>query len=134
MVTDTGGIDDKSFNASSWQGMQDAQAADSSKISVKYLQSTTTADYALEHHRVPRPEVRHHRHRRLPDGGATQTAAKSNAGAKFAIVDFPKFPQTNIDSLVFNTVQDGFLGGYLAAGHDQDRARWRRSAARSCRP
>ena len=23
---------------------------------------------------------------------------------------------TNIDQLVFNTVQDGFLGGYLAAG------------------
>ena len=25
-------------------------------------------------------------------------------------------PPGNVDSLVFNTVQDGFLGGYLAAG------------------
>ena len=25
MVTDTGGIDDRSFNASSWQGMQEAR-------------------------------------------------------------------------------------------------------------
>ena len=47
---------------------------------------------------------------------ATQTAAKSNASAKFSIVDFPKFPPTIINALVFNTVQDGFLGGYLAAG------------------
>jgi basic membrane protein A len=47
---------------------------------------------------------------------ATQNAAKANASSKFAIVDYPKFPQTNIDSLTFNTVQDGFLGGYLAAG------------------
>lgn len=44
MVTDTGGIDDRSFNASSWQGMQEAQSADPSKISVTYLQSTTQSD------------------------------------------------------------------------------------------
>ena len=116
MVTDTGGIDDKSFNASSWQGMQDAQAADPSKVSVKYAQSTSTADYA--------PNITAFLGQKCGIivtvgflmAAATQTAAKSNAGAKFAIVDFPKFPQTNIDSLVFNTVQDGYLGGYLAAG------------------
>src|ERR1700733_15149522 len=45
MVTDTGGIDDKSFNQSSWQGMQAAQAADS-KVQGAYLPSTTSADYA----------------------------------------------------------------------------------------
>src|SRR5580658_718879 len=45
MVTDTGGIDDRSFNASSWQGMQEAAATASSKISVKYLPSSQTSDY-----------------------------------------------------------------------------------------
>ena len=44
MVTDTGGINDRSFNASSWAGMQ-AAAAGNSNISVKYLQSTTQSDY-----------------------------------------------------------------------------------------
>ena len=29
MVTDTGGINDRSFNASAWKGMQDAAAANS---------------------------------------------------------------------------------------------------------
>ena len=46
MVTDTGGINDKSFNQSSWQGMQAAAAASGGKITVKYLPSVTTADYA----------------------------------------------------------------------------------------
>jgi basic membrane protein A len=116
MVTDTGGIDDKSFNASSWQGMQDAQTANPSKVTVKYLQSTSSADYA--------PNITAFLGQKCGIivtvgylmAAATQTAAKANASAKFAIVDYPKFPQTNIDSLVFNTVQDGYLGGYLAAG------------------
>src|SRR6202022_4535617 len=44
MVTDTGGIDDRSFNASAWAGMKAAASANSN-ITVKYLQSTTQADY-----------------------------------------------------------------------------------------
>ena len=44
MVTDTGGINDKSFNQSAWQGMQEAAAANPN-ITVKYLQSTTQSDY-----------------------------------------------------------------------------------------
>jgi basic membrane protein A len=116
MVTDTGGIDDKSFNASSWQGMQQAAAADPSKISVKFLQSTTQADYASNISAFLGQRCGIIVTVGFLMAQATQTAAKSNATAKFAIVDYPKFPQTNIDSLVFNTVQDGFLGGYLAAG------------------
>ncbi|MGO9081728.1 MAG: BMP family lipoprotein [Streptosporangiaceae bacterium] len=116
MVTDTGGIDDKSFNASSWQGMQEAQSADPSKVTVKYLQSTTSADYA--------PNITAFLGQKCGIivtvgflmAAATQDAAKANPSDKFAIVDYPKFPQTNVDSLVFNTVQDAFLGGYLAAG------------------
>jgi basic membrane protein A and related proteins len=116
MVTDTGGIDDKSFNASSWQGMQEAAAADPTKIQVKYLSSTSTANYA--------PNISAFLQQKCGIivtvgflmADATQAAAKANPKAKFAIVDYPKFPQTNIDSLVFNTVQDGFLAGYLAAG------------------
>ena len=116
MVTDTGGIDDKSFNASSWQGMQEAQSAEPSKISVKYLQSTTSADYASNISAFQGQKCGIIVTVGFLMAGATQTAAKSTPSGKFAIVDFPKFPQKNIDSLVFNTVQAGFLGGYLAAG------------------
>ena len=45
MVTDTGGIDDRSFNSSAWQGMQQAQSADPSGVAVKYLQSNSQSDY-----------------------------------------------------------------------------------------
>jgi basic membrane protein A len=116
MVTDTGGIDDKSFNASSWQGMQEAQSAEPSKISVKYLQSTTSADYASNISAFQGQKCGIIVTVGFLMAGATQTAAKASPSGKFAIVDFPKFPQKNIDSLVFNTVQAGFLGGYLAAG------------------
>ena len=122
MVTDTGGIDDRSFNESSWNGMQAAAAADPS-IQVKYLQSTTQNDY------VPNIAA----FLKLKCGiivtvgflmaAATEAAAKANPTQKFAIVDcsyasgcLTGAKESNIDQLVFNTVQDGFLGGYLAAG------------------
>jgi basic membrane protein A and related proteins len=122
MVTDTGGIDDRSFNASSWAGMQAAAVANSN-ITVKYLQSTTQSDYI--------PNINTFLGEKCGIivtvgflmGPATESAAKAHPSQKFAIVDCsyasgcltgPK--ESNIDQLVFNTVQDGFLGGYLAAG------------------
>ena len=130
MVTDTGGIDDKSFNASSWQGMQEAQSAQPSKVTVKYLQSTSSADYASNISAFLGQKCGIIVTVGFLMAGATGTAAASNSSAKFAIVDCaiasascptsasgkPSTPPTNVDSLVFNTVQDGFLGGYLAAG------------------
>jgi basic membrane protein A len=50
-------------------------------------------------------------------GDATQAAAKAHPSQKFAIVDFSYTPPlSNVDALLFNTAQDGFQGGYLAAG------------------
>ncbi len=117
MVTDTGGIDDRSFNASSWQGMQEAQSADPSKISVTYLQSTTQSDYT--------PNINTFVGKKCGIivtvgflmAQATQTASKANPSGKFAIVDNAYTPPiSNVDALLFNTAQDAFLGGYLAAG------------------
>jgi basic membrane protein A and related proteins len=114
MVTDTGGIDDRSFNASAWQGVQQAG---NSKITGKYLQSTSASDYV--------PNINAFISQKCGIivtvgflmGDATQAAAKAHPGQKFSIVDFTYSPAlTNVDALLFNTVQDGFLGGYLAAG------------------
>jgi basic membrane protein A and related proteins len=117
MVTDTGGIDDRSFNASSWSGMQTAQQADPGGVGVKYLQSSSESDYV--------PNINAFIGQKCGIivtvgflmGSATQNAAKAHASQKFAIVDFNYSPALkNVDALLFNTVQDGFLGGYLAAG------------------
>jgi basic membrane protein A len=116
MVTDTGGIDDRSFNASSWAGMQAAATANSS-ISVKYLQSTTQADYVPNINTFISQKCNIIVTVGFLMGDDTQTAAKANPNQKFAIVDFSYSPPlSNVDALLFNTAQDGFQGGYLAAG------------------
>jgi len=123
MVTDTGGIDDKSFNQSSWQGMQQAAGADKGKITVTYLPSTSSADYASNISTFVGRKCGIIVTVGFLMASATEAAAKANPSQKFAIVDCSYASQclsgakeTNIDQLVFNTVQDGFLGGYLAAG------------------
>jgi len=117
MVTDTGGIDDRSFNASSWQGMQQAQASDPSKITVKYLQSTSGSDYTPNINTFIGEKCGIIVTVGFLMGDNTQTAAKAHPNQKFAIVDYTYSPSIpNVDALVFNTVEDGFLGGYLAAG------------------
>ena len=44
MVTDVGGVNDKSFNQTSWEGLE-ALAAEDSTFVVNYLESKTDADY-----------------------------------------------------------------------------------------
>jgi basic membrane protein A and related proteins len=116
MVTDTGGIDDRSFNASAWAGMQAAAKA-SSNVTVKYLQSTTQADYVPNINTFISQKCNVIVTVGFLMGDATAAAAKAHPSQKFAIVDFsyPK-PLTNVSTLVFDTAQDGFQGGYLAAG------------------
>jgi basic membrane protein A len=125
MVTDTGGINDKSFNQSSYAGLTAAAAANSN-ITAKYLQSNSTSDYASNITAFLGQKCGIIVTVGFLMNQATETAALANPNAKFAIVDCaiaspscpvtPKKVPPNVDSLVFNTVQDGFLGGYLAAG------------------
>jgi basic membrane protein A and related proteins len=126
MVTDTGGINDKSFNQSSWAGMQAAAAANPN-ITVKYLPSTTTSDYAKNISTFISQKCGVIVTVGFLMGPATQSAALANPKQKFAIVDCsyasfclstkPHPPIAhNISQLVYNTAQDAFLGGYLAAG------------------
>jgi basic membrane protein A len=122
MVTDTGGINDRSFNASSWAGMQAAAAANPN-ITVKYLQSTTQSDYTPNINTFIGEKCNIIVTVGFLMGAATEAAAKANPTQKFAIVDcsyatgcLTGTKEPNIDQLTYNTVQDGFLGGYLAAG------------------
>jgi basic membrane protein A and related proteins len=123
MVTDTGGIDDRSVNASSWQGMQEARAAEPGKITVKYLPSASGSDYTPNINTFIGEKCGIIVTVGLLMGGNTQAAAQSHPNQKFAIVDYDYSPPIkNVDALMFNTVQDGFLGGYLAAGISKSHA------------
>ncbi|MBO0840827.1 MAG: BMP family ABC transporter substrate-binding protein [Sciscionella sp.] len=116
MVTDTGGINDKSFNASAWAGMQKSQK--DGKANVSFLQSTAENDYAPNIAQLVQQKCK----LIITVGGlmgtATADAAKSNPSQHFAIVD-SNGNGGNVHGMQFNTAQSGFLGGYLAAGYSK---------------
>jgi len=123
MVTDIGGINDRSFNEMTWLGLLAAQDAKPTTITAKYLPSTTTADYALNIGVFVREKCGIIVTVGFLMANATEAAAKAHPRRKFAIVDctyrsgcLSGKRLKNLDQLAFNVVQDGFLGGYLAAG------------------
>jgi basic membrane protein A len=117
MVTDLGGIDDRSFNASAWAGLQAAKAA-ASNVDPKNTASSAEADYE--------PNLRQYVTQKcnfiLSVGGlmgpATSKVAKESPNQQFAIVD-SKVPETNVFPMQFATEQAAFLAGYLAAGYSK---------------
>jgi len=94
--------------------MQAAKAANSS-ISVKFSQSTSPSDYTPIINTFVSQKCNIIVTLGFAMGDATKAAAKAHPSQKFAIVDNVT-PGANVNSLVFNTVQDAFMGGYLAAG------------------
>jgi basic membrane protein A len=116
MVTDTGGIDDRSFNASAYQGLLDAKTADPN-VTTKYLSSTTQSDYVPNINALVAQKCGIVVTVGFLMADATQAAAKANPTQNFAIVDNAYTPIIpNVKALQFNTAQAAFLGGYLAAG------------------
>jgi basic membrane protein A len=114
-VTDTGGIDDKSFNATAWKGIEDAQT--SLGIEGKYLESQETADYEKNINAFIEDECDLIITVGFLIGDATAAASAVYPDAKFSIVDFafdPALP--NVVGQIFETDEAAFLAGYLAAG------------------
>ncbi len=114
MVLDTGGVDDKSFNQSSWAGMQAAAKANPN-VKVSYVASNSANDYT--------PNLQAEASKKcstiIAVGGLmstnVKTVAAANSSLKFAEVDASS-SGANVYGIQFNTAQGGFLGGYLAAG------------------
>ncbi len=114
-VTDTGGIDDKSFNATAWKGVQDAM--DQLGVDGKYLVSTQQTDYEKNINAFLEQKCDLIITVGFLLGDATAAAAKANPDQKFAIVDFAYDPTIpNVLDLTFATDQAAFLAGYVAAG------------------
>ena len=114
-VTDTGGIDDKSFNATAWKGVQDAIAEYG--VEGKYLESQEVADYEKNLNAF----IEEGCDLIIPVGfyltDSTKAAAEGNPDFKFSIVDVSYDPViANVQGQVFQTDQAAFLAGYLAAG------------------
>ena len=133
LVTDTGGVNDKSFNQSAWEGVQ--KAASDFGYDAKFIESKQPTDYeknidqfATENYDVIVTVG-------FLMGDATAAKAKQYPNIKFAIIDNAYFPTKgsaacadtvkdcyddgglkNVTSLMFQEDQVGYLAGVLAAG------------------
>jgi basic membrane lipoprotein Med (substrate-binding protein (PBP1-ABC) superfamily)/ABC-type glycerol-3-phosphate transport system substrate-binding protein len=113
-VTDTGGIDDKSFNATAWKGVQDAMAKWG--IEGKYLESQQQTDYEKNINAFIDEGCNIIITVGFLLGDGTKAAAEKNPNVPFSIVDFAYDPPIpNVLGQVFSTDQAGFLAGYVAA-------------------
>ncbi len=114
-VTDTGGIDDKSFNATAWKGVQDAMKEYG--VEGKYLESQQQTDYDknITQFLQEKCDIIVTIGFLLAD--ATKKYAEQNPDVPFAIVDNAYDPVIpNVSGLTFQTDEAAFLAGYVAAG------------------
>jgi ABC-type tungstate transport system permease subunit/basic membrane lipoprotein Med (substrate-binding protein (PBP1-ABC) superfamily) len=133
LVSDQGGVNDKSFNQGAWEGVQ--KAAKEFNWDAQYVESKQPTDYeknidqfATENYDVIVTVG-------FMMGDATALKAKQYPNVKFAIVDNAYFPTkgsaacadtvkdcyadgglTNVTSLMFQEDEVGFLAGVVAAG------------------
>ena len=111
MVTDTGGINDQSFNQSTWEGLS---ALSTDEFEIAHLVSKTDADYDTNIQTF------------IDDGydlilctgfklaEATKKAAEANPDQKFAIIDDASIDLPNVACLMFAQEQASYLVGIVA--------------------
>jgi basic membrane protein A and related proteins len=118
MITDLGGVDDQSFNATSWAGIE--MAEEELGVQGDFLESQQQTDYA--------PNITQFINQGydlivtvgflLADD--TASFAQENPDVNFAIVDFAYDPPIpNVRGLTFATDEAAFLAGYAAAAASQ---------------
>ena len=117
LVTDIGGLNDRSFNHLAFLGLQRAKT--SLNVETRVLTSSSGSDY------VPNLATLAQQNYDLVIGvgflmsDAVNTVAKRFPNVKFAIIDFPwaglADKPTNVRGLLFREQEAGYLVGYLAA-------------------
>jgi len=118
-VTDTGGVDDKSFNALGWIGAQ--QAATDLGTTATYLESKQQTDYDKNiNEYVTGGKCGLIVTVGFLLGDATKAAGLAHPDQKFQILDnaydvTTTAQLTNVWAQVYSTEQGGYLAGYVAA-------------------
>jgi basic membrane protein A and related proteins len=123
LVTDIGGLNDRSFNQLAYQGLKNAQ----SQLGVdgRVLTSKSNADY------VPNLSTLAQQHYDLVIGvgflmaDAMDTVASKFPKTKFAIIDVDattlKHKPKNVEGLLFKEQEAGYLAGYMAGMYVKDK-------------
>ena len=113
LVTDTGKVDDKSFNQSAWEGAQ--QAAGEVGGFSKYIETVDPKDYAANIQQFVDKKYDVVVTVGFLMGEASVAAAKANPDINFIGVDqFQGEEVKNLSGLVFNEDKAGYAAGYLA--------------------
>jgi basic membrane protein A and related proteins len=122
LVTDIGGLNDRSFNQLAFQGLKRAEAQ--LGIQGRVLPSKSNADY------VPNLSTLAEQHYDLVIGvgflmaDAMDTVASKFPNAKFAIIDVDatslKHKPKNVQGLLFKEQEAGYLAGYMAGLYMKD--------------
>lgn len=115
LVTDVGKIDDKSFNQSTWEGVQLAQKDLGAKV--QYIETTDPKDYAKNISTFADAKYDVIVTVGFALGEATTAAAKQYPNIKFIGVDQDQSAGSvaNLAGLIFHEDQAGYLVGALAA-------------------
>ena len=116
LVTDIGGLNDRSFNQLAYEGLQ--RAGKQLNVQMRVLPSKSNQDY------VPNLSTLAQQKYDLVIGvgflmaDAMDTVASKFPNTKFAIIDVDqttlKHKPTNVEGLLFKEQQSGYLAGYLA--------------------
>jgi basic membrane protein A len=116
-VTDLAGVDDRSFNASGWQGVNDAVDEGAAAPDPILLESDSREDYQPNLDACLGQDAQHIVTSGFELGEATSTNAAANPDVKFTIIDVSYDPDIpNVRELVYQTDEAAFAVGYLAAG------------------
>jgi basic membrane protein A len=127
LVTDTQGINDRSFNATAWRGVTNAQ--EQLGIASAYLESIDDTYYDINIQAFLQGGCDLIVSVGWLIGNATATAAEANPERAFTIVDYDfvdfsvdppaDVVYPNVRELTFQSDQGAFLAGYVAAGVTQ---------------
>ena len=116
-VTDDAGVDDRSFNAAGWDGVQGAEANGHAAAGSILLESDSEADYQPNVEQCLSQGATHIVTNGFKLGATTQEFAEKNPDITWTIVDFAYDPDIpNVRELVYQTDEGTFAAGYLAAG------------------
>ena len=117
IVTDTGGVDDKSFNQSAWEGLQawGKENGLSKGNGFDYFQSTDESQYATNLDEAVSNDYKLIFGVGFALRDAVEKAASDNEETNFVIIDDRIEGKKNVASAVFADNEAGYLAGIAAA-------------------
>jgi basic membrane protein A len=122
LVTDIGGLNDRSFNQLANEGLK--RAGSELGVETQVLTSKSNADYVPNLSRLAQQKVDLVIAVGFLMADATDTVASKFPNTKFAIIDVDattmKHKPANVAGLLFTEQQSGYLAGYLAGLYTKD--------------